>query len=181
MRCPLDSCNTGAHVFKKPGPGDIPRACRWLSFPSSHRPPQEGCKFGRSCIISRPSLSHFSPATSLSVTPFCWPHSLPPPHLPLLLPAAHPDGFLDRPRTLSWHGHALEMGWCIALHAHCTRAQSDVNGRGVYMGMSLHKAWVSGGSYNAGIVASHGHAWGWDPLRPLCWGILVSLPAIMET
>lgn len=32
--CPPDTCNTGAHVFKKPGPGDIPMACCWLSFPA---------------------------------------------------------------------------------------------------------------------------------------------------
>lgn len=106
LQCPLDSCNTGAHVFKKPGPGDIPWACCWLSFPGSHSPPQEGCKFGRSCIISRPTLSHVSPATSLSVTPSCRPHRLPPPHLPLLLPAAHSAGFLGRARTLSWHRNA---------------------------------------------------------------------------
>lgn len=106
MRCPLDTCNTGAHVFKKPGPGDIPRACRWLSFPGSHSPSQEGCKLGKNCIISRPTLSHVSPATSLSVTSSCRPHSLPQPHLPLLLPAVHPVGFLDRARTFSWHGHA---------------------------------------------------------------------------
>lgn len=80
--CPLDTCNTGAHVFKKPGPGDIPWACGWLSFPCSHSPPREGCKFGRGCIISRPTPSHISLATSLSVTPSCRPQNLPPPHPP---------------------------------------------------------------------------------------------------
>lgn len=51
---------TGAHAFRKPGPGHIP--C--LSFPCSHSPPMEGCKSGWSCIISRPTLYRVSPATS---------------------------------------------------------------------------------------------------------------------
>ena len=106
VRCPLDTCNTEAHVFKKPGPGDILWACRWLSFPCSHSTPQEGCKFGRSCIISRPTPSHVSPATSLSVTPSRWPHSLSPPHLSLLLPAAHPADLSGQ--SQDWHGHAWQ-------------------------------------------------------------------------
>lgn len=46
------------------------------------------------------------------------------------------------------------------------------------MGMSLHAACVSGGARSTGIVASHGHAWAWDPLGPLCHGALsLSLPS----
>lgn len=166
MRCPLDTCNTGAHVFKKPGAGDIPWACCWLSFPCSHSPPQEGCKFGRSCIISRPTLSHVSPATSLSVTPSCWPHSLPPSHLPLWLPAVHPAGFLDRPRTLSWHGHAWKWvcGYPCMPTAHrctvtyecggvcarvCPRTQSGClevpTAQGSWLHMAMHGVGILGG------------------------------------
>lgn len=37
----------------------------------------------------------------------------------------------------------------------------------VCTGVSPHAVWVSGGSYSTGILASHGHAWGRDPRRPL--------------
>lgn len=129
-QCPLDTCNTGAHVFKKPGPGDIPWACRWLSFPCSHSPPQESCKFGRSCIISRPTLSHVSPVTSLSVTPSRWPHSLPLPHLPLLLSAAHLAGLSQQNQDPQLARAYLAMDLRVSLCAHtalCAHTHSYMN------------------------------------------------------
>lgn len=127
MRCPLDTCNTGAHVFKKPGAGDIPWACRWLSFPCSHSPPQEGCKFGRSCIISRPTLSHVSPATSLSVTPSCWPHSLLPPPPPAPVAACCPPcWFSGQTQDPQLARACLEMGLWVPLHAHRTQMHSHI-------------------------------------------------------
>lgn len=185
LRCPPDTCNTGAHVYRKPGPGNIPQ----LSFPCSHSPPLEGCKFSRSRIISRPTPSHVSPATSLSVTPSRWPPRSP------LLPAPVTASLCSLPEhgDSLWGQERLGMGLGPQAHIHecrdarirmCTPCAVWVSGGSscCMPGFGVLQSWKSGGSL-VPLSRDLGFMWPCITLGsskiPILW-CLLSPPAARE-
>lgn len=124
-----------------------------FSFPCSHSPPLEGCKFSRSRIISRPTPSHVSPATSLSVTPSRWPPRSP------LLPAPITASLCSLPEhgDSLWGQERLGMGLGPQAHIYerrdartgiCTPCAVWVSGGSscCMPGFGVLQSWKSGGS-----------------------------------